>query len=278
MKLLPAKNELSHQDSPKLFKIGAMAGLLGISASMIRAWEKLGLAQPLRTTSGYRLYTSEDLRVLKRAVYLRKVLGLNAPAIINQLKQDGILSANHVTSPDGVALGLRLRKLRLDSGKSLAQVAKSLGISIGFVSNLERGQVNASIAMLRRIAQHYGANILDFFNTRNEIGIPLVRSKDRKILSWIPGVQMELLAWGKIIMEPHIFRVASQAGSPEFYAHEGEEFLYIIEGELVIHLQETAYHLRTGDSFYFESKTPHRWINPAKSITTILWINTPPTF
>ena len=112
----------------------------------------------------------------------------------------------------------------------------------------------------------------------NEVGTPLVRTKDRKILSGASGVQMELLAWGKIIMEPHIFRIAPKAGSPDFYAHEGEEFLHVLEGQFVIHLQETAYELKAGDSFYFESKIPHRWINPGRSKTTLLWINTPPTF
>ena len=278
MKHPPTYTEQHQADGAKVFKIGTMARQLGISASMVRAWEKLGLARPLRTSNGYRLYTTEDLRVLKRAVYLRRVLGLNAPAIVNQLKQEGTLSSNHTSSPDSVSLGHRLHKLRLDHGKSLAQVAKALGISVGFLSNLERGQENASIAVLRKIAQHYGVNILDLFHTVNEVGTPLVRAKDRKILSGTPGVQMELLAWGKIIMEPHIFRIAAKAGSRDFYSHEGEEFLYILEGEFVIHLQETAYELKAGDSFYFESKIPHRWINPGKSKTTVLWINTPPTF
>lgn len=245
---------------------------------MVRAWEKLGLARPLRTSSSYRLYTSADVRVLKRAVYLRKVLRLNAQAIIHQLKQEGVLSDDTSSSPDSLAIGARLRKLRAEAGESLAQVARALGISIGFISNLERGQVQASVGVLRKLAQHYGINIVDLFTTVNESGTPLVRAKDRKVLSGAAGIQMELLAWGKIMMEPHIFRIAPQAGSPDFYSHEGEEFIYVIAGELVIHLHETVYQLKVRDSFYFPSKTPHRWINPGKSEATVLWINTPPTF
>jgi len=275
----PASRDMpSTRDSAKLFRIGVAARLLGISISMLRAWETLGITRPLRTTSGYRLYTSADMQILKRAVYLRKVLGLNAQAIIHQLKQEGILSESAAGLPDGLALGIRLRKLRLKRGKSVTQVARSLRISIGFLSNLERGQVQASVSVLHKLAQHYGINIADLFTRVNESGTPLVRLKDRKILSGADGVRMELLAWGKIIMEPHIFRISSKAGSPEFYSHEGEEFIYIISGELVIHLQRTAYHLKTSDSFYFTSKTPHRWINPGKSEATVLWINTPPTF
>ena len=78
-------------------KIGSVARQLGISASMIRAWEKLGLTRPVRTDSSYRMYTSEDIRVLRRAVYLRRVLGLNAPAILKQLREEGLL--NHDRAP-----------------------------------------------------------------------------------------------------------------------------------------------------------------------------------
>jgi quercetin dioxygenase-like cupin family protein len=93
-----------------------------------------------------------------------------------------------------------------------------------------------------------------------------------------PGVRMELLAWGNAVMEPHLFRIAPQAGSGEFYAHVGEEFLYILRGELQISLEKEHYRLRSGDSFYFESALPHSWKNPGRAETVILWVNTPPTF
>ena len=76
---------------------------------------------------------------------------------------------------------------------------------------------------------------------------------------------MELLAWGNKVMEPHLFRIAPQAGSGESYAHEGEEFLFVLRGELKIALASEEYHLKRGDSFYFESATPHHWKNPASS-------------
>ncbi len=89
---------------------------------------------------------------------------------------------------------------------------------------------------------------------------------------------MELLAWGNKVMEPHLFRIAPQAGSGESYAHEGEEFLFVLRGELQIALDGEQYHLKRGDSFYFESATPHHWKNPGRSEAWLLWVNTPPTF
>ena len=259
-------------------KIGEAAQTLGISPSMIRAWEKLGLIRPGRTDSAYRLYSPEDIRVLRRAVYLRKVSGLNAQAILNQLRQEGLLDhassgSNHKEQPTGP----RLRQLRLQRGESLAQVAKALNVSVGFLSNVERSQSGASVGIAHKLAQHYGVNMLDFFNPPMPDG-PLVRPLDRKVLQGGRGVRMELLAWGQIIMEPHLFSVTPGAGSVEPYRHEGEEFLFVIKGRLNIYLEGKEYQLRPGDSFYFQSTSPHRWKNPSKSEALILWINTPPTF
>ena len=69
------------------------------------------------------------------------------------------------------------------------------------------------------------------------------------------------------------------SGSGESYAHEGEEFLHILRGEFEIWLNNSEhYRLKTGDSLYFESSTPHRWRNPGRTETWLLWVNTPPTF
>lgn len=258
--------------------MGAVAERLGVSASMVRSWEKLGLARPARSRSKYRLYSNEDLRVLRRAIYLRRVQGLNAPAILHQLKQEGLL--NHrapARADEPSSIGPRFRKLRLQRGESLATVANAVGVSIGFLSNLERSQSGASVSIMRKLAQYFGLNILDLFHPVDGTG-PLVRPRDRKSLEGGPGVQMELLASGKITMEPHLFRVAPGAGSGEYYSHEGEEFLYLVRGRLDIVLAGEQYNLRAGDSFYFSSKTQHSWTNPGKSETVILWINTPPTF
>jgi mannose-6-phosphate isomerase-like protein (cupin superfamily) len=79
-------------------------------------------------------------------------------------------------------------------------------------------------------------------------------------------------------MEPHLFRVAPQAVSGDSYTHEGEEFLYVLRGQLAITLETGEYRLKAGDSFYFESETPHHWKNPGRVETCVLWVNTPPTF
>jgi|SRR5579859_452985 len=256
-------------------KIGDVAKKVGVSPSVIRSWESLGLARPRRTESKYRLYTEEDVKLLKRARFLRKVRGLNAAAIVQLLKREGKVSARQNGNP--AAIGGRLRQLRARRGLSLAQVAEAVGISIGFLSALERSQMSGSVGTLRKLARFYKTNILEFFDA-NGANSRQVRPSERKVLEAGIGVRMELLAWGNTVMEPHLFRIAPEAGSGDSYTHEGEEFIYVLRGDLEISVAGEDYRLKPGDSFYFESATPHRWKNPGRKETLVLWVNTPPTF
>src|ERR1700681_3221125 len=107
-------------DSAPYLKIGDVARLVGGSPSVIRSWESLGLTRPHRTLSKYRLYSAEDVKLLKRARFLRKVRGLNAPAIAQLLKREGAVrpAGNGISR----AIGVQLRQMRLRRRLSLAPV------------------------------------------------------------------------------------------------------------------------------------------------------------
>jgi DNA-binding transcriptional MerR regulator/quercetin dioxygenase-like cupin family protein len=272
------KNFLPTSKTPgrqPLLRISEVAGRLAISSSALRAWEALGLVSPQRTESRYRMYTEADVRLLQRAIFLRRARGLNPAAIVHVLKKQGVVSA----PADAPQLpGQRFRRLRMHRKLSLAQVARATSVSVGFLSALERGQMRCSIATLRRIARFYKTNIISLFETNGD-GQRLVRPSQRKILETSPNVRMELLAWGNTAMEPHLFRVKPGGGSGEPYSHDGEEFLHVLRGvfELWLH-NDGHYLLKAGDSLYFESSTPHRWKNPGRAEAWVLWVNTPPTF
>jgi DNA-binding transcriptional MerR regulator/quercetin dioxygenase-like cupin family protein len=261
--------------SKPYLKIGDVARKVGVSPSVIRSWESLGLTRPHRTESKYRLYSADDVKLLKRARFLRKERGLNAPAIVQLLRREGKVRA--ATDGHTGAIASHLRRLRAKRGLSLAHVANAVGISVGFLSAMERSQMSGSVGTLRKLARFYKTNILDFFDARGASG-RRVRPADRKVLEAGTGVRMELLAWGNTVMEPHLFRIAPQAGSGDSYTHEGEEFIYVLRGDLEISLDSEHYLLKPGDSFYFESSTAHRWKNPGRKETVVLWVNTPPTF
>ena len=251
-------------------------GMVGVSPSVIRTWENLGLTRPQRTESKYRLYTAEDVKLLKRARFLRKVRGLNAAAIVELLRREGRRTSGGgwkrggdriaFAAVAGKAADARWRKWR-----------EQWASRWDFLSALERSQMSGSVGTLRKLARFYKTNILDFFDATGASSRQ-VQPEQRKVLEAGPGVRMELLAWGNTVMEPHLFRVAPEAGSGDSYTHEGEEFLYVLRGALAITLENEEYRLKTGDSFYFESATPHHWKNPGRTETWVLWVNTPPTF
>lgn len=259
----------------RALRIGTVARQLGISASMIRAWERLGLRREPTREGAHRLYEQADVDLLCRAVYLRRSQGLNAPAILAQLRSEGQLdnSAQRRQGNDHFT-GKQLRELRLARGLSLAEVAQAVKISTGFLSNLERSQTGASLGIMHRLAHYYGTTISAFHYDAESHG-PLIRRGEGRQLAGGEGVQMELLAWGGIVMEPHLFTIEPGKGNKEPCAHHGEEFLYLIAGRLKITLAGKEYELSQGDSFYFASKTCHCWYNPGATPATVLWVTIP---
>ncbi len=263
------------------FRISEAARLLGISPSSLRNWERMGLITPARSRGRYRLYSREALKKLRNIQYLRTVQGVNPAGIAAILRNNAEANSPAPSSAPKAkrpSIGPRLARLRHELGLTLAGVASQTGLSVSFLSSLERGYSSASIATLQKLARLYKTNVLSFFadedNSRR-----LVRSRERKVLKPNAGVEMELLASGNKMMEPHLFRIAPSAGSGGSYSHEGEEFIYVLQGKLEVWLDEVErYVLDPGDSLYFESKQAHRWQNLSGKETSILWVNTPPTF
>src|ERR1700739_3713314 len=107
-------------------KIGDVAKRVGVSPSVIRSWENLGLARPQGTESKYRLYSGDDVKLLQRARFLRRVRGLNAPAIVELLRREG--RARPAADGGASAIGSHLRQLRAKRRMSLSEVAKTVGI------------------------------------------------------------------------------------------------------------------------------------------------------
>src|ERR1700690_703943 len=170
---------MNSSSSEVYLKIGDVARRVGVSPSVIRSWESLGLARPRRTESKYRLYTADDVKLLKRARFLRKVRGLNAAAIVQLLRREG--QGRPSLNGAGRAIGVRLRQLRIRRGLSLSQVAQAVGISVGFLSALERSHMSASVSTLRKLARFYKTNILEFFDP-SESNSRLVPQDKRKVL------------------------------------------------------------------------------------------------
>ena len=259
--------------------VGQTARILGISASTLRLWENVGLVSPARSGGRYRLYDSDLLEVLKRIKYLRDVKKLSVPGIKQMLgktvtEPEPALSAK----AEGAEVGQKLRRMRQRLELGIVEAAHQARISPGFLSAIELGKANPSVATLQRLAATYNTTVLEFFELPHHAR-RLIPPKDRRTLTTESGVCIELLSIGTKMLECMIFRVPAKAGSDGSYSHAGEEFIYMLQGELEIWLDELEGHtLKPGDSFWFESNLGHRWFNPSDEEAVLIWVNTPITF
>jgi len=259
--------------------------MLSISPSALRQWEAAGLTHPSRTAGGYRTYGFDQIDRIKRIQHLRSEQGMSIEAIRQALDGKTHPSTSHplpAKRPAGPQrIGKRLRHLRKDHKLTLSEAASGMGLSVSFLSCLERDHVHASLATLQKISVFYKSNILSLFGgieTPGRIG-KLVRPNQRRKISSEPGVDIELLSFGKAAMECQIFHLAPGASSGGSYHHEGEEFIFMLSGVCDFWLDEVEHHLlREGDCLYFSSQQTHRWSNPGKTRAVLMWVNTPPFF
>jgi DNA-binding transcriptional MerR regulator/quercetin dioxygenase-like cupin family protein len=261
------------------FTISNVSRMINVSPSTLRIWDNVGLVCPGRTAGGYRAYTPPQIERLKEIQRLRVDKNLNVEAIRHIVGKEKKIGGPVASQPSsGASIARQLRKLRKQRGLTLADASAAMGLSTSFLSSLERAQTNASIATLQKLSVFYETNVLAFFGNYDQPR-KLVKPHHRKVLSNEPGINIELLAYGKNSMEPHLFRIAPGASSGGSYHHEGEEFIYVIRGSCEIWLEEVEhYRLQPGDSLYFSSRQTHRWKNSGYDEAVLLWINTPPTF
>jgi len=260
------------------YLIGEAARRVGVSPSALRAWEREGLVRPARSIGRYRLYSDADVEHLRSVRRLREVDQLNAPGIRRVLRDRVVADPHGGRRVDGRPL----RRLRASRGLSLREASTRSGLSVSFLSALERGVSGASIATLQRLTSAYGTTMLELFGTAGSAGGErLVRAGARRTLDVDGGaVRIEQLARNSRQLEPQLFVLAPGASSDGAYAHDGEEFLYLLTGAVTVWVGDgERYRLdRAGDALTFPSNLPHRWRNDASGETRLLWINTPPTF
>ncbi len=170
----------------------------------------------------------------------------------------------------------RLRDLRHASGLTLAEVARMTRLSPSFVSMVETGKTDISLARLLSLVTAYGTTIHDLFaDSSPPAREPEVRVIRRAGYVSVPladrGVRLVLLAPAAerrlepvlIVLEP-----GSRLGAP--LRHEGEEFVYVIEGDVTLTVGRRRHRLARGETAYYSSALPHRFANPGRRRAVLL--------
>lgn len=179
-------------------------------------------------------------------------------------------------------LGRKIREARLRQGLTLKEVGQAVDLSEGFLSQLERGKVNASIATLQRIADMLGIKVIDIFeNSASQMTAQVIRRHDRPmlllgnhgrkyVLSRSGAEQLEIFF---TVLEPG----GSTGDSP--YSHgDSEEFVHVNAGLLQVDVGSVSHLLSAGDSIHFHSSIPHSATNVGTSLCEALWVSSPPSY
>ncbi len=177
-------------------------------------------------------------------------------------------------------IGKKIRSLRLGNSLTQEELASRLELTKGYISQLENNLTSPSLQTLFSILEVLGTDIHEFFS--NEIEQNVVYKKEdfygkenealKHTISWIVPNAL------KYEMEPIIIDLAPGGQSKIDDPHPGEEFGYVLEGQVILVINKKRYTIRKGETFYYLANKEHFLMNNSQQNAKVLWISTPPMF
>jgi len=180
----------------------------------------------------------------------------------------------------GTSIGQELKRLRSASGRSLADVAAECALSTSFLSLVENDKSDITLRRLGRLVEVYGISIADLLHTLPAGDEHIVRRQERQLFhSPANGIDVYLLVRETdFAMMPQILEIRPRASTAEFGQHVGEEWIYVVAGEVELEVKGLPTRiLSVDDSAYYNAELPHRFRNPsAEVMSRLICVNTPP--
>ncbi|MGV8982028.1 helix-turn-helix domain-containing protein [Clostridium sp.] len=174
----------------------------------------------------------------------------------------------------------KIRNLRKEKDLTLKDLSMKTGLSVSFLSQVENGYSSLAITSLKKIAEALNVTMNYFFNTP-EIHNFLVKSEEEKVFK-IEGSNSEFIRISGNFPGRKIESIIVILPPNEMHGsnsnHPGEEFVYVLEGALIVNLAGTDYLVKAGDSIQYPSTTDHSWLNPLDQNTKLLSVVTPLIF
>ncbi|KIL74814.1 helix-turn-helix domain-containing protein [Bacillus badius] len=175
----------------------------------------------------------------------------------------------------------KIKALRLEKKLTLKELSEETGLSLSFLSQIERGASSLSITSLKKLAEALGVSMIFFFEDDKESQTYVSKAGDRKVFKVNGGDQKYIRLAGTFSdrkLEPLMVMLPPNLKEEHSYSHSGEEFYYILQGEVIFHINKDHYHLKAGDTVHFPSELLHAWENPTSEETIILSVSTPIIF
>ncbi len=179
-----------------------------------------------------------------------------------------------------VELGERVRAIRKLRRRTLKEIADAASISESFLSQLERGRTNATIATLQRLATALGIDVSDLFTT-NAPRPRVLRREAREFVAWGSLGRKALLTpkpFHSLEVVVARFEPGGSTGDEPYTHGDSEELLIVVEGQVHVQLGTEVHEVAAGDSVHYQSSTPHRVSNPGDETAEVMFVISPPSY
>lgn len=191
--------------------------------------------------------------------------------------------------PDLVEMGGRIRTRRESLGLSLRDLSERSGLSVGHLSQVERGLSAIALLSLRSVAIALGFTLNELMSGSGPIdeGSPAdgychVHRADAGVdTSYVSGARTYVMLSNRapeLVLEPLVVHIAPGDLVEDAYAHDGEEFAYVLSGELLMTVDDIEHRLGPGDSIHIRSTVPHSIRNEGEEVCTVVSVVTPRLF
>lgn len=161
-----------------------------------------------------------------------------------------------------MGIGERIRKIRLQQNRTIQDVADACQCSKALLSKIENEKVIPAVATLSKIARALGVKVSALMENEGDGGVaytPDMSAKEDSFLATSKGYRIYAFASHVVNkkMQPVLIRSRKGEVRPHTVHHEGEEFIYVLEGEVKVHIGNVEYLLKRGESVYFQTLNPH---------------------
>jgi transcriptional regulator with XRE-family HTH domain len=188
-------------------------------------------------------------------------------------------------------VGERIRQFRKERGLTLRGLAARSGLSIGFLSQVERGISSIGLTALGSVASSLGRSVAEFFDAApaaapgtapvpppSHFTLTRASTAATEYVSAQQTYRMLSDRGAGLVLEPMLVHIAPGGRRENAYGHTGEEFAYVISGELLYEVDGVEHRLRPGDSVHLRSTVPHAMFNDTDTVTTVVSVVTPRLF
>jgi transcriptional regulator with XRE-family HTH domain len=180
---------------------------------------------------------------------------------------------------EDLPMSQRIKSLRLEKGLSVLDMARRTGLDQAYLHEIEQGRVNPPLGILVKLGKALDMKMGAFISSKRDQAYSVVRKDQRRAMSRYPntrqtsyGYSYHSLAPDKAnrAMEPVMVTLTAQGKDVEPSSHEGQEFVFVLEGEMELTIGDKVEVLGPGDSIYYESSEPHVLKPHGEGPTTIL--------